>query len=90
MTLAGNTQSTWSKTSHFAELCKTNFSQIYLDLNPRLRGAKTFNFSLSDVSFLSGGGSNVVNLKYCKFTRYFYQYELQRSSSIKAWFVCDS
>jgi hypothetical protein len=38
----------------------------------------------------SGGGLKIGNLIYCIFTRYFYQYELQRSSSIEAGLLCDN
>jgi hypothetical protein len=39
------------KTSPIAALSKTIFSRIYLDLNPRIRGARTFNFPLIVASF---------------------------------------
>jgi len=38
----------------------------------------------------SCGGPKIGNLKYCTFTRYFYQYELQRSSSTEEQDIADA
>jgi len=91
MMLAVKRQSTWRKTSPIAALSKTNFSLIYMDLNPRFRGARTFNFPLIAASFFSCGGPKMGNLKKkMQIHSILYQYELHRSSSTEVGFVCDS
>jgi hypothetical protein len=66
MMLAGKRQSTWRKTSLIAALSKTHFIRIYLDLNPRNRSAKTFNFPLIAASFFlrwaENGKSNILHI----------------------------